>query len=446
MIDPLPPVRRVPNLVALTGGSAALASGRRLRRVMLYGHDTYGLGHLRRNLAIAAHLLRTTEQLQVVLVSGSTVASRFPMPRGLSLVSLPPVVKVGPEQYASRDGGLGIGVVTRARAAIIADVARRFQPDVLLVDHAPQGMRGELLPTFETLRRHAPGTRIVLGLRDVLDDPATVRATWADQGILGTLEDVYDRILVYGSRELLDVGAAYGIPGRIRSRIEYCGYVAREASPVTPGSVTAGAAPIGAARPAGPYILGTAGGGEDGISVLRATLRAAANLGIAPLLVTGPLMSEAARDELVAEAAATEGARVVEFVPDLPRVMAGAAGIVTMGGYNTLSEAVMSGVPTVVVPRTWPRREQAIRARMFAERGLVRVVDPGEDLAARLANPLAEALRDGWRARRALDLGGAARVRDALVDVVGGSLARGATAQDLPFAFAGRELREEIPA
>ena len=399
---------------SLAGVFTGVDSAPKLRRLLLYSHDTYGLGHLRRNLAIATYLLRTTRQLQIVLLSGSPVATRFPMPRGLSVVSLPSVVKVAPEEYAARDRQVSIGIVSRARAAIIADVARRFQPDAVLVDHAPQGMRGELLPMFDALRRDVPEARIVLGLRDILDDPASVRRTWGENGVLDTLEHVYDRVLVYGSRDILDVATAYGIPNRLRSRISYCGYIAR------PEDSLPHALPIATTDlPVGPYVLGTAGGGEDGIPVLRATLQAAARVGIQGLLVTGPLMRSDVREELVAEAAAVDGARVVEFVPDLERVMAGASAIVTMGGYNTLCEAVGSRVPTVVVPRTWPRREQAIRAGLFAARGLVRVVEPGDDLTERLVASLRDALADGPRSVNGIDLEGARRVREALLGEVG---------------------------
>ncbi len=440
MIDQVLPACPIPSFTPRRDAAADMWTGRRLRRLMLYAHDTYGLGHLRRNLAIASHLLRTTEQLQIVLVSGSPVAARFPLPRGLSLVRLPSVVKVAPEEYASRDGQVSFGIVSRARAAIIADIARRFQPDALLVDHAPQGMKGELLPTFEVLRRHVPETRIVLGLRDVLDDPTAVRETWAAQGVLDTLEDVYHRVLVYGSRDLLDVGAAYGIPARLRPRISYCGYVARDLEAHTPG-----VAGDGVSLPLRQYVLGTAGGGEDGVPVLRATLRAAAALGVESLLVTGPLMPARIREELAAEAATTGGAHVVEFVTDLQRVMAKAAAIVTMGGYNTLCEAVVTGVPTVVVPRTWPRREQAIRAALFADRGLVRVVDPGDDLAERLVIPLGAALKDDVRSVTRIDLDGVRRVRDALLDEVARPRADQTVGRDLPDAALNAPL-QLVPA
>lgn len=381
-----------------------------LRRLLLYSHDTYGLGHLRRNLAIASHMLRTVDQLQVVLVSGSPVASRFTLPRGLQLVNLPSVVKVAPETYAARDHEVSFGVVSRARAAIIADVARRFRPDVLLVDHAPRGMKGELLPTFETLRRHVPDARIVLGLRDVLDDPATVRRTWAEEGVLETIEQVYDRILVYGTREIHDAASAYGITGAARQRVSYCGYISRVDERPLPLRENRAAS-----RP--PYVLGTAGGGEDGIEVLMATLAAADALEVDALLVTGPLMHSETRERLLARAAgARSHVRVVDFVPDLDAQMAGASAIVTMAGYNTLCEAVASGVPTVAVPRVWPRREQAIRARLFADRGLVRVVEPGDDLPRRLESELRLALGDERRQGPGIDLRGARRVREALLE------------------------------
>ncbi|MDA8208775.1 MAG: glycosyltransferase, partial [Actinomycetota bacterium] len=61
---------------------------------------------------------------------------------------------------------------------------------------------------------------------------------------------------------------------------------------------------------------------------------------------------------------------------DIAQVASGAAFVVTRGGYNTLSELAAARVPTVVVPRAWPRMEQLLRATAFSTRGLVEMVDP----------------------------------------------------------------------
>ncbi len=355
-----------------------------LHRVLLYSHDTYGLGHLRRNLAIARHLIEVVPELQVVVLTGSPAAGRFPLPRGVSLVSLPPVVKVAAEEYRSRDPRVEFAVVRRARAAIIADVARRFEPDVFLVDHAPHGMKGELLLAFDTLRSHSPRTRIVLGLRDVIDDAATIRSAWEQQGVFDTLERVFDHVVIYGRRDMLDLATAYGFPRSVRERTTYCGYLWRTGTSAAPEQIPDGIPDR--------FVLATGGGGGDGLDVLIATLHAAEALGMPSLLVSGPLMDAGERCRLEAAVSASPGGRIVEFVPGLERLMKSAAAIVTMGGYNSLCEVVPTGVPAIVVPRVWPRREQAIRAALFAERGLVHVVDPGPALEARLLPVLRDAL------------------------------------------------------
>ena len=162
-------------------------------------------------------------------------------------------------------------------------------------------------------------------------------------------------------------------------------------------------------------MLGIAGGGGDGTEVLSATLAASASLGVKSLIVTGPLMSETDRQALTHQAARDARAEVAEFIPDLSDAMSQASAVVTMGGYNSLCELVASGTPTVVVPRIHPRREQAIRAELFAGRGVVSVVVPGADLSTRLQEALALALAAGRRrGPSGLELNGLDSVDDAV--------------------------------
>src|SRR5450631_4864915 len=54
------------------GSTAAHSHGAsRKIKVLLYSHDTFGLGHLRRNLAIVEGLLRPSERFSVQLLTGS---------------------------------------------------------------------------------------------------------------------------------------------------------------------------------------------------------------------------------------------------------------------------------------------------------------------------------------------------------------------------------------
>jgi len=383
----------------------------RLSKVLLYSHDTYGMGHLRRNLAIARQLLRG-DGTRVVLASGSPVLDRVVRPPGLVCVQLPPVVKTGPDEYRPFENNVGLSLIGRARTAVLSDIVTRWQPDVLLVDHAPHGMKGELLPVFDTLRSRSPKTKVVLGLRDILDEPTRVRATWKAEGIYDTLEAVYDRVIVYGDRGVFDLARSYLIPEPLASRIKYCGYVTgeRPKRAIRPDGLSAD----------GGYVLGTVGGGGDGVGVLIATARAAAMAGLEAVLCTGPLMSEADHRLLDDRTAGLPGMVVVEHLSDLAAVAGGARCVVTRGGYNTLCELLNLAAPTIVVPRVWPRREQLLRARAFADRGLVRLVEAHDEaLIPAVSEAIAEAICSPGRARHELDLDGAQRVVSSLTRTVG---------------------------
>lgn len=385
-----------------------------LSRVLLYSHDTYGLGHLRRNLAIARRLLDSSGGTRVVLASGSPVLDRVARPPGLVCVQLPPVVKTGVDEYRSSERNLSLSLVSRARSAVLSDIVARWQPDALLVDHAPQGMKGELLPVFDTVRLRSRETKVILGLRDILDDPARVQATWKAEGIYEILESVYDGVVVYGDRDVFDLALAYDIPEPLASCIEYCGYVTanRPQAPVRPAELSGD----------GRYLLGTVGGGGDGVEVLVATAHSAAERGLQSVLCTGPLMPAADRQILAETTKGISGIAVVEHVADLAAVALGADCVVTRGGYNSLCELINLAVPTVVVPRMWPRREQLLRARAFAARGLVHVVEaPQETLIPAVTKAVSEAIGTRGGVRDELDCNGAQRVVRFLERTVSGA-------------------------
>ncbi|PPQ29988.1 hypothetical protein [Rhodopila globiformis] len=131
-------------------------------------------------------------------------------------------------------------------------------PDVykqllILVDHAPAGMKNELLPMLAMVRQEMPNTRVVLGLRDIIDSPV------------------------------------------VAAKLRYVGYVGRPAAAAVdqpwPGLHDA----------PGLRVLVTVGGGGDGHAMMAAYLDALAALppqATSSLLVPGPLMSAGQMDAL----------------------------------------------------------------------------------------------------------------------------------------------------
>jgi len=90
--------------------------------------------------------------------------------------------------------------------------------------------------------------------------------------------------------------------------------------------------------------------------------------------VFGPFMLPDHQAAFAARAARLANVRAITFDAHLESLMARAAGVVAMGGYNTFCEILSFDKPALLVPRTTPRREQHIRARRAAELGLVSVL------------------------------------------------------------------------
>jgi predicted glycosyltransferase len=362
-------------------------------RLLIYANDAFGLGHLRRSLAIAGHLSYAIPELTTLLVTGSPAAHHFTLPPRVDYVKLPSVIKTGDDQYSARDLNVSHQRITSLRAAIIGEISAQLAPDVVLVDHLPLGIKGELLPALRHLRHAAPWTRIVMGLRDIVDEPQKVRRKWTADGVYAAMETFYDLVLVYGQADIFDPVQAYAFPPSLAARTRFCGYIRRE-DPVRTASDLRAELGLGD----DPYILVTTGGGGDGAALEDAFLAALHHLdrdhALRAVVVTGPLMAPEERARLE-ERARGLPVRVLAFHPDVPGLMRASALVVAMGGYNTLCEIVAAGRPAVIVPRAQPRLEQHIRAQAFAARGLVEMVPAEEVTPARLATTIERALLQG---------------------------------------------------
>jgi predicted glycosyltransferase len=353
-------------------------------RLLYYSHDSYGLGHLRRTLALAHHVRAKLPEATQLIVSGAAHTDGWSLPAGADWLKLPTVVKAGSGDYRPRSLECSIASTVDLRSDIVLAASRRFRPDFFVVDHVPDGLNGEALPAL--WEAAASGARLVLGLRDVLDGAPRVRHAWREARVHGLLDDLYDRILVYGDPSVYDVTTEYGFSPAATAKTRYVGYL-RAPSP-SPAVDVRRQYGIGEAR----LVVVTAGGGGDGFPLLAAAVD---SFGADPpeqtqvIAVCGPLMPGDERTELERRAAdAAPGIQVVTAVPDLADLMAAADAVIAMAGYNTVREILTYGRPALLVPRVQPRVEQLIRAEALERRGLVRMLHPDDLTPARLGAEL----------------------------------------------------------
>jgi len=342
-------------------------------RFLFYSHDGLGLGHTRRHLAVAAALGDLDRNASILLATGADYVARLGVPRQVEVLKLPSLRKIGNDKYSARHLQMPAGEVRALRSALLVSTVKGFRPDVVLVDKHPFGASGEFKAGLQALRRQ--GGRAVLGLRDILDEPEQVLREWRPYHMQQRIAKHFDQVLVYGERAVFDPVCAYQFPAGMAGRTRFCGYVVNdERAVVLPEVQPPFAGRAGRTRP---VVLATAGGGEDGFRMLETFMRAAIGAPWQGCVVSGPMTPDVEQAEL--ERLAEQcGVIFRAFVPHLALLFDSADALVCMGGYNTLTEAVSHGVPTVCVPRTVPRREQMIRAEAFARLGLLHVCPPAE--------------------------------------------------------------------
>ena len=358
-----------------------LRSNRHIR-ILMYSHDTFGLGHLRRCREIAHALVEQYKGLHVLIVSGSSIAGAFDFRARVDFIKIPSVIKLYNGEYTSLSKHIDLSETLALRRSIIEHAATHFRPDVFIVDKEPRGLRGELDPTLPLLKQR--GCHVVLGLREILDEPEVVAREWERNNAVEIVDKYFDSIWAYGSKDFWHPLEGVDLPESVEARVTHVGFLGRHVPRIRKSSIR---------NLPEQYILVTAGGGGDGSQLMRQTLAARESDRAAEMplvLLLGPFMSSRDRSELTHRARRLPNVHVYDFDNQIEALMKRATAVVGMGGYNTFCEMMSFDKRALIVPRKHPRREQLIRAERGAHFGLIDMLDPDE---ASEPNRMAQALR-----------------------------------------------------
>lgn len=375
------------------------------RRVLAYCHDSVGIGHVRRTLAICERIGHDFPGTSFLLATGTPYVQLLTHGHAIDYIKLPALEKGPAGGYRSKLLSIETDHLLNCRMSLLLETARTYRPDVMLVDKAPLGVCHELLPTLKWLKANRPEVPLIFGMRDIEDEPDLTIARWKKDGVYDALENLYDRIWVYGDQTNFDVVENYRLSPAIEAKLSYVGYVGRSGcqhqNPIKP-------------REDSKTIVVTVGGGTDGARILRTYLECAAESvtasGHRSVIIGGPDLPPEVRNELKPKAQATAGVEWLDFEPCMNCRIRGADMVVCMGGYNTLCEVTAQGKPALVIPRTQPRLEQKMRAERWEQRGLLRMVGEHDFTPAGLRDLTMSILEQSWTPRERLRLAGLDRV------------------------------------
>ena len=389
-------------------------------RIALYSPGIVGLGHLRRNLLISQALVKSSLQPVSLIIAEAREASAYvnTMPSEMDTVTLPGLSKNVNGECKPRYLNLPFDEMIKLRSNVIRATLEDFEPDVLIVDNLPRGAYRELDPALQYLKSKG-GTRCVLGLRDVLDDPDAVQRDWCRWQNELAIREHYEAIWVYGDPSIYNLLLECQFSKDVASKVRYTGYLDQRPrlAPVEDEIVD----PFERLEVSdGGLILCLVGGGQDGDRLAQAFIDSELPARTTGVIVAGPFMSLEALRKLTQQAAVRPCFRILRFIPEPGVLFARAKRVIAMGGYNTVCEVLSFAKPALIIPRVRPRREQIIRAQRLRDLDLIDMLHP-EALSAR-------ALSD-WMARDVaapqvqgrIDLDGLSRLPGLLAELLADS-------------------------
>jgi len=378
-------------------------------RILLYSHDTFGLGNIRRTLLLAQEVIEQYPKAAVLLVTGSQMIHSFRIPEGVDYIKLPCLDRIDAERYESRFLLECSEAVKSTRRAIIERTVLGFAPDLMIVDKRPAGVDGELTETLTAIRNSRYPTRLVLGVRDILDEPRKTRETLRNNHSFEIIRDYYDEVWIYGSQTIFDTVTEYDFPEDVARITHYCGYLKRPTA--TPSR-----------NDGPPHVLVTTGGGGDGSRMIETYLEGLSNLprnvALKSTVVFGPQMSADKRSALINSFNYLTDVQFREFEADMTELYAEADLVVSMAGYNTVCELLSFGRNAILVPRAKPVKEQLIRARLLAAAGLFEMVEPDDLTPDLLMTKVLASLKHASEQPVRVDLQGLPRIRERIRELL----------------------------
>lgn len=353
------------------------------KRVFFYVQHLLGIGHLRRAATLARAM--AGGGLDVLLVSGGAPTDGLAL-GGARFHQLPPLRAADARlKELARLDGTPLDAAFRAeRTRRLLDLFRSEAPDVLMTEQFPFGrtqLRFELLPLLEAAQDQPSPPWIVSSVRDVVRRSASPARV---DEMVATFE-AFDALLIHADPALVRFDESFPAWDDVKARALYTGYVA-DSDPATPPHGDAPSSLVGKGE-----VIVSAGGGAVGAPLLRAALKARPMTALADRrwrLLVGPNVPAADQADLAK--AAGPGVVVEPVRGDFPTLLQNAALSISQAGYNTVIETLCHADRAVLVPFGTAREtEQADRARLLVERGMVAAVPPDglspETLAAAVA-------------------------------------------------------------
>lgn len=324
--------------------------------IILYCQYVWGMGHLFRSIEVA----RALADHEVILVVGGREVD-IKLPEHITLVRLPGLYM--DEHFTTlipEDSNKTIEDIQKQRKTILFSLCETHQPDLFIIELYPFGRAKfgfELQPLLDSIQQGRFGKiKIVCSLRDILVEKKDPRAY--EDRVLNHLNAHFDLLLIHSDPELMPLDETFGRVNDIQIPIFYTGFVTRKVKPDAAKKLRRELA-MGAEEK---LIVASAGGGRSGYKLLSSVIEAVHLLPntqhIRLEMFTGPFRDDGEFENLSAKSA--KRIRIRRFTKRFLDYLSAADVSVSLAGYNTCMNLLVTRIPALVYPYL-RQREQPIR-------------------------------------------------------------------------------------
>lgn len=361
------------------------------RRIALYWHNGRSLGHTVRSATLGQGLLERMPGSAVVGITGASKGFEL-LPPAMDVVKIPSYLAFDHEQGATSAPIFPIESddFSRLRMNLVATFMRDFRPHVFIVDHHPQGKKGELIPAV----MHSPDTKKVLGLRGILGTPEETNYEFFHPRVTAFIRDYFSAIHVYVDERVFRLEEYYSVPPPLVDLLRYTGYVTRP----TVTTREQARAQLQLNRDARVIVI-SFGGGQGTEALWHALLhnldRIQDEFDLA-YFAAGPYLEAEAFARLQKLVAQYPNWTWTRMLDPLPAWMKASDLFIGSGGYNSLSEVLATNANALVIPRQLKEREQVLHAERLAKLHMLRQVSLETVLHEDITALLVACLRESY--------------------------------------------------
>jgi predicted glycosyltransferase len=381
-------------------------------RVVFYVQYLLGIGHVRRSSLIVQALCEQGVQVDVIF-GGLTIPNMsFANAR---VHQLTPIKSADANfsDLVKADGSAFTAQDKIQRCAQLLAICEQLQPNLIVTETYPFGrrqMRFELLPLLDWVSRQKAPPVLVASIRDILQRRSSTR----EQECLDLIERHYQQVLVHGDPHFYPLEKSFPPATCLAAKLNYTGYVCPQLTELSNDLSNIRRREIPAKT-----IIVSIGGGSVGKEILTTAL-ALHDSGFGGelkwLLVTGPNMPD--NDKAHFKAQQSDNLQVVELADNFLQKLNQAYVSVSMAGYNTIMDLLVTQTAAVVIPfEGTGETEQMARSELLAKANIVQLLKNTDLSADNLKHCIGRALENS-QTKPVLEINnaGAQNSADLLID------------------------------